>query len=191
MTMSDAADEARQLLAWLDKEGYPVGSWQHATVTNLLSHVERLTAPATGDRADAAADIRHLMLYEDPRSEDHAILERAAALLEADARLREACIKSNDTICQALGKALGYPWFKDDQTNFPGADESSGVCVGEHVAESIAEEAADRIIRREVALAEAHETILREASAYSGQLVRDIEAILAKVSAGRPDGGER
>jgi len=39
--MSDAIAEARRVLAWLDKEGYPVGSWQHATVTNLLSHVER------------------------------------------------------------------------------------------------------------------------------------------------------
>ena len=51
----------------------------------------------------------------------------------------------NDEVCQTLGKALGYPWYKDDQKNFPGATERDGVCVGEHVAESIAMEAAQRI----------------------------------------------
>lgn len=61
------------------------------------------------------------------------------------ARLKAAMSKSNDEICQSLGKALGYPWFKDDQRNFPGATEGNGVCVGDHVAESIADEAASRI----------------------------------------------
>jgi hypothetical protein len=42
---------------------------------------------------------------------------------------------------------LGYPWFKDDQKNFPGADESCGVCVGDHVAETLAMEAATEIER--------------------------------------------
>lgn len=61
------------------------------------------------------------------------------------ARLKAAMSKSNDEICQSLGKALGYPWFKDDQRNFPGETEGNGVCVGDHVAESIADEAASRI----------------------------------------------
>jgi hypothetical protein len=46
---------------------------------------------------------------------------------------------------QILGKALGYPWFKDDQENFPGATEADGVCIGEHVTESIAQEAANTL----------------------------------------------
>lgn len=46
---------------------------------------------------------------------------------------------------QTLGKALGYPWFKDDQKNFPGSTEADGVCVGDHVPESLAAEAATRI----------------------------------------------
>ena len=50
-------------------------------------------------------------------------------------------------VCQILGKALGYPWYKDDQEVFPGATEADGVCVGEHVADSLALEAA-RIIRQ-------------------------------------------
>jgi hypothetical protein len=43
---------------------------------------------------------------------------------------------------QIAGKALGYPWYKDDQKNFPGATEADGVCVGEHVGDSIVEELA-------------------------------------------------
>ena len=57
-------------------------------------------------------------------------------------RTKIAYAKSNDQVCQSLGKALGYPWFKDDQVNFPRSTEADGVCVGEHVAESIADEAA-------------------------------------------------
>ena len=66
--------------------------------------------------------------------------------LEAEIeRLRLACTTMNTEVCQRLGKALGYPWFKDDQENFPGATEENGVCTGEHAAESIAAEAADWI----------------------------------------------
>jgi len=67
-------------------------------------------------------------------------------------RLRLACTKMNDEVCQRLGKALGYPWFKDDQQNFPDATEENGVCTGEHVAESIASEAASWILKVEAEL---------------------------------------
>ena len=60
-------------------------------------------------------------------------------------RLKDALCRQQDDVCQTLGKVLGYPWFKNDQVNFPGADETNGVCVGDHVAESIAMEAARRI----------------------------------------------
>jgi len=46
---------------------------------------------------------------------------------------------------QILGKALDYPWFKDDQKNFPDATEEHGVCVGDHVAITLAMEASDKI----------------------------------------------
>ena len=68
-----------------------------------------------------------------------------AALRRENARLRDAVSKQNDEIEQTLGKALGYPWYKDDQKNFPGATEANGVCVGEHVAETLAAEAANRL----------------------------------------------
>jgi hypothetical protein len=57
---------------------------------------------------------------------------------------------------QILGKALGYPWFKDDQKNFPGATEANGVCVGEHVPVTLAMEAAKQLAEcRDAALLEA------------------------------------
>ena len=68
-------------------------------------------------------------------------------------QLEFACSKQNDEVCQSLGKALGYPWFKDDRKNFPDSDDSHGVCVGEHVAESIADEAAATISRLQAELA--------------------------------------
>lgn len=68
-----------------------------------------------------------------------------AELAEATAKLdglKRAVAKSHEEICQIAGKELGYPWFKDDQKNFPGATEECGVCVGEHVAETIVAELA-------------------------------------------------
>jgi hypothetical protein len=46
---------------------------------------------------------------------------------------------------QVLGKALGYPKYSDDQKNFPGTTEADGVCVGEHVPESLLSEAAGKL----------------------------------------------
>jgi hypothetical protein len=74
--------------------------------------------------------------------ETAATLEDAAHEIE---RLRLGYTTLNSEVCQCLGKALGYPWYKDDQENFPGATEDSGVCAGDHVAETIAAEAARQI----------------------------------------------
>lgn len=59
-------------------------------------------------------------------------------------RIRKEMSKRDGEVSQVCGKALGYPWFKDDQKSFPGADESWGVCVGEHVASTIACELAGK-----------------------------------------------
>ncbi len=64
-------------------------------------------------------------------------------------RLRQAAAETGEAVEQTLGKALGYPWYKDDPVNFPEATEADGVCVGEHVPESIALEAAQRILKLE------------------------------------------
>lgn len=42
-----------------------------------------------------------------------------------------------DEAQQVAGKALGYPWYKDDLATFPGATESDGVCIGEHAGATI------------------------------------------------------
>lgn len=90
------------------------------------------------------------------KSETVKALAKEVRRLRADIdRLRLACSKANDEVCQTLGKALGYPRFKDDQKNFPGATEVDGVCVGDHVAESIADEAVQRIVDQRAKLVEA------------------------------------
>ena len=71
----------------------------------------------------------------------------ALSLLDENERLRTAYYKDVDEVRQILGKALGYPWFKDDQKNFPGSTEGDGVCVGEHVPATLAEEAVEEIVR--------------------------------------------
>ena len=53
--------------------------------------------------------------------------------------------KESEEIEQILGKALGYPWFKDDPKNFPNATEADGVCVAPNTAASLAMHAADKI----------------------------------------------
>lgn len=73
--------------------------------------------------------------------------KEVAELQAENKRLLNACSQQNHEICQTLGKVLNYPWFKDDQQNFPNATEADGVCVGEHVAETLAEEAAKKIAK--------------------------------------------
>lgn len=50
-----------------------------------------------------------------------------------------------EKIEQILGKALGYPWYKDEPDIFPNATEADGVCVGIETAWSLAMLAADKI----------------------------------------------
>lgn len=96
------------------------------------------------------------MTTSQPRETDKITAERdalRAEVLRAEVeRLRAACSRENDTISQVLGRALGYPRFADDQKNFPGATDDDGVCVGDHVAASLADEAANviRTLRSEV-----------------------------------------
>lgn len=96
-------------------------------------------------------------------------------------RLRVACSKTNDDVCQTLGNVLGYPRFVDDQETFPGATESNGVCVGDHVAGSIAEEAAHTIVdlRKEI------DSLITERD-YAVSTIRCYGEIL--VNAGHPSG---
>jgi hypothetical protein len=80
-------------------------------------------------------------------------IAKLKAEIERYEHIRKAVQKDDHTIEQALGKALGYPWFVKDPKNFPDATEEDGVCVGEHVPATIAIEAAERIMKLEAELA--------------------------------------
>lgn len=60
---------------------------------------------------------------------------------------------------QIAGKALGYPWYKDDQKNFPGATEADGVCIGVHVGDTIVAELAEKYEKAKDKIAALEETI--------------------------------
>lgn len=121
------------------------------------------------------------------RPREEALLSEIAALRGERERLRTAVSKSNDEICQSLGKALGYPWFKDDQANFPGSTEADGVCVGDHVAESIADEAASRLTQVERQRDEAYAVIERLGSSEAFDMPRVIDGPLAPEMRARMD----
>lgn len=104
--------------------------------------------------------------------------ERAMEARQCIEELKRACSETQQEVTQALGRTLGYPWFKDDQKNFPGATEADGVCVGDHVAESMASEAANRIAKLEEALEAAH-----EACRYESDCCDEVQAELDNLKA--------
>jgi hypothetical protein len=64
-------------------------------------------------------------------------LDRREARIKQLELGKKLSMESDNRIEQAIGKVLGYPAYKDDQKNFPNATEANGVCVGDHVAESL------------------------------------------------------
>ena len=71
-------------------------------------------------------------------------------LLKDYASIIDKYRKESEEIEQILGKALGYPWYKDDPKNFPNATEAGGVCVGDHTAWSLAVCASHKIKMLEI-----------------------------------------
>jgi hypothetical protein len=59
--------------------------------------------------------------------------------------VKDKMLQEFHNIEQILGKALGYPWSKDDPKNFPLATEKDGVTIGAETAWSLAMQAADKI----------------------------------------------
>lgn len=59
-----------------------------------------------------------------------------------DAEITKGAIAECREVEQIAGKALSYPWYYEDQENFPGQTEKDGVCVGDHVAGTIVNELA-------------------------------------------------
>ena len=88
------------------------------------------------------------------RNVPQSFLDAMADQTEADAadleRLRRACTVQNDAVCQTLGRVVGYPRYADDQSRFPSATEDDGVCIGDHVAETLAVEVASALERSQM-----------------------------------------
>ncbi len=85
--------------------------------------------------------------------------DKLIELQQENIRLHKACSDTENEVQQILGKALKYPWFKDDQVNFPGSTEKDGVCVGEQVAATLAMEAAEKITESQARIKELEMTL--------------------------------
>lgn len=139
--------------AWHPESAIAAWNAPGERIAALEAEVERLETAA-----DNAADVAQDTIEGLTKARDSWMatamqkIKRCMALEAEITGLRRAYFVEGDDICQTLGKALGYPWFKDDQDTFPNAVEADGVCVGEHVAASIAGEAASRITALEAAL---------------------------------------
>lgn len=127
---------------------------QRAPAQQGALHDLRRVAITAAERAAAWRNVDCVM--ELVKNEGDRDCERALDFLRAEVvRLQQrgdAVTHSLVDVEQTLGKALGYPWFRDDQKNFPGATAADGVCVGEHVPESLAAEAATWLRRMTAAL---------------------------------------
>jgi hypothetical protein len=127
-------------------------------------------------------------LYQQQLEKALDIQEKRALDAERElARLRTACMEADNNVEQVLGKALGYPWYKDDQANFAGATEHDGVCTGDHTTESIASEAARKIagLKRMLQVAIENEYDLRKKLDAAEKFRLELSAL---VGCSSPDG---
>ena len=121
-------------------------------------------SPAIDHKAMPPQEILDRAAAFDPMAETERDMLVESTLQERD-RFKAACIQMQHEVCQTLGKALGFPMYKDDQVVFPGADDSIGYFTEPHTAESMADLALDRIVaheRREKVLRLALEMIVQQ-----------------------------
>lgn len=116
--------------------------WATISATPVVARSGYKWTPTVGvcDGGDSVENAKNATLIV-------AAVNALPGLLDEIERLKRACSMLNDEVSQTLGRALGYPKFCDDQKNFPGATDADGVCVGDHVAESLAAEASKEIER--------------------------------------------
>ena len=120
-----------------DDDGYRQEiSWAFAAISKIIAEA----------KAPASKRFRELMKGKSfvPEAEARVLLGRVKVLEDA----RKAVQQSFHEIEQTLGKALGYPPL------YPGASpvDDGQVCVGDHVPETLATEAAVRIAALEACL---------------------------------------
>lgn len=102
----------------------------------VIAHVNR---PGSSYAGQAAKDAAFIATFDPPTV--RSLIERAVAA-EHQVKGYQHHLRECE---QIAGKALGYPWFKDDQKNFPGTTEADGVCVDDHVGDTIVAELADAL----------------------------------------------
>lgn len=71
------------------------------------------------------------------------LIESQAAEIAELRRQREGYQRHLRECEQIAGRALGYPRYEDDQKNFPGTTDADGVCVGDHIADTVVAELAE------------------------------------------------
>lgn len=116
----------------------------------------------------------------------------AAALAEKEREWASHYFKTAHEVEQILGKALGYP--EADESIMEKPDGS--VVVGDHVPESLADEAALRIKTAEAKLAKVRReaenllTVLEHGGGNVKTRTRDLEIRMGKLRAALREGGE-
>jgi len=142
----------------------------------------------------SGANVRHPTftaaewMASDGRDVPLSFLDAVADQMEADAaelaRLRRACTVQNDAVCQTLGRVVGYPRYADDQSRFPSATEDDGVCIGDHVAETLAVEVASALERSQMICREQKATLdsLQGIRALDAQRIEVQRAELARLT---------
>lgn len=145
--------------------------------------IERLTIDRDRYASDAGERAAKLDAALELRDKWHKNWQDAEAEIERLTKERNGYRWHLDRCEQIAGRALGYPKYADDQKNFPGATEADGVCIGEHVGDTIVAELA-------TALAKA-----REALEWYSKQVRDCRKITSEGEDARhaleADGGQR
>ena len=113
---------------------------QYINRNDLLTDYDRIIDELFGDIQKLKKEVKDLQA-------ELAYYRGVAEHLGAEKAVsqRDKMIKESEEIEQILGKALGYPWYKDDPKNFPNATEADGVCIAPNTAASLAMHAADKI----------------------------------------------
>ena len=103
-------------------------------------------------------------------------IDELSALRRENAELKEIISITNNEIEQVVGKALGYPAYKDDLVNFPNVIDDS-VCVGEHVSETIVSELVGRYKMLQSSLSEATAMLVELAGHLNGHICMECNRI--------------
>ena len=169
LTILDALTEARGEVERLTDENdelrnVPWPEWAKKVVATIRAHSGYDGSDDAIDGIDMPQELGQILDEYDGQIK-HKDAELATLRAEKD-RLRRVCSEYNDEVSQILGKALGFPWFKDDQENFPGATEENGVCVGHFVAQDLANLAVNVIQKRDAEIATLRAEVEKLETAY-------------------------